>query len=72
MSNDQVQIIIGKAATDSEFREKLIQNPHEILAGFDLTDEEREALLNLKEENLKTFSQSLDERISKGFTGVGA
>jgi hypothetical protein len=71
MSNDQVQLIIGKAATDSDFREKLLQNPHEILAGFDLTEEEREALLNIKKEDLKTFSQSLDERISKGFSNVG-
>lgn len=66
-----VQAVIGRAATDAEFRKMLLDNPDEALAEFDLTDEEREALKNLDSEKLESFSQSLDERLTKGWSRFG-
>ena len=66
MSKEVVEAVIGKAATDSAFRELLMSNPESALVGMDLTPEEKEALLKLDSEKLTVFSQSLDERITKG------
>lgn len=71
MSADAVQAVIGRAATDSSFRDTLISNPDEALQGYELTPEEMEALKNISEEHLKAFSESLDERISKGWATGG-
>ena len=65
MSQEVVQQIIGKAATDSEFRKLLLENPGEALKDHDLTDDEKDALKNMSQEGLDQFAGDLDERISK-------
>jgi hypothetical protein len=65
MSQDAVSQIIGLAVTDAEFRQLLFSNPDEALQGYDLTDEEKEALENLEQEDLEDFSTKLDARITK-------
>jgi hypothetical protein len=65
MSQDSVTQIIGRAVTDDEFRTLLFSDPTQALAGYDLTDEEVEALSNLKQEDLEDFSTKLDSRITK-------
>ena len=65
MSQDTVSQIIGRAAVDAEFRELLFSNPAQALQGYDLTDDERDALNNLKQDDLEDFSTKLDSRITK-------
>lgn len=71
MSKKSVEAIIGKAAVDAEFRRKLLDNPSDVLSGFELSEEEKEALTNLDQEKLEVFSQSLDERLTKGWSNIG-
>ena len=71
MSKESVQFVIGKAATDSAYRELLMNNPEAALEGCELEADEKEALLKLDSEKLGVFSQSLDERLTKGKTVVG-
>ncbi|MBN1915607.1 Franean1_4349 family RiPP [Candidatus Dojkabacteria bacterium] len=69
MSLSTVQAVIGRAATDAEFRKILMENAEEALVEYtDLTPEEKETLIKLDSEKLNAFSLSLDERITKGFS----
>ncbi len=72
MSQQSVQEVIGKAVLDSNFRKSLLENPSEVLNEYELNADEIQALSNLDSEKLEVFSQSLDDRLTKGFTGVGA
>ena len=65
MSQEAVQMIIGRAATDPKFRKALIDNAAHACKEYDLTDDELAALESLGGESLETFAGSLDERISK-------
>jgi hypothetical protein len=67
-----VQMVIGRAATDEEFREALIENAAKACKGYDLTPEELKALEALDAESLKAFAGTLDKRIQKGHSiGLG-
>jgi len=65
MSQDTISQIIGRAVTDAEFRKTLFSNPEQALEDYSLTDDEKEALTNLKQEDLEDFSTKLDSRITK-------
>ena len=65
MSQEVVNNIIGKAATDTDFRQLLRDNPDQALKGFDLTEEEKDSLRKMNFESLDKFSGDLDDRISK-------
>jgi hypothetical protein len=65
MSQHEIERVIGRAATDSKFRQALIENAREACKEFDLTDEELEALEALDTESLLAFAGTLDKRISK-------
>jgi hypothetical protein len=65
MSQEAVSQIIGRAVTDNEFRQLLFSNPEQALQGYDLTEDEKEALEDLKQEDLEDFSTKLDSRITK-------
>jgi len=67
MSKEAVQAVIGKAVTDSRFREALFASPDEALAGYELTEAEVAALKSIDAETMESFAGSLDERISKAF-----
>ena len=65
MSEDHVAMIIGRAVTDSAFREALFANPKEALKEYDLTEDEKDALMQVKQEDLEEFGGKLDKRITK-------
>lgn len=65
MSLEAVQAVIGRAVTDAEFRQKLIDNAREACQGYDLTEEELAALEALDANSLQEFAGTLDLRISK-------
>lgn len=65
MSQEVVQQIIGRAVTDAEFRQQLIDNARAACAGYDLSTEELDALEALDSESLKSFAGTLDTRLSK-------
>ena len=65
MTEDHVSMIVGRAVTDSKFRELLLSNPEEALKDYELTEEEKEALLKIQKEDLEDFSGKLDDRITK-------
>ena len=69
VSMEKIQQIIGMAVTTEDFRKSLFQD---IVAacrgiGLSLTPKEIAALKNLKEDAVKEFANSLDERITKFF-----
>lgn len=65
MSMEVVQQILGRALTDAAFRQKLIDNARTACVGYDLTEEELNALEALDANSLQSFAGSLDPRISK-------
>ena len=65
MSQHEVERVIGRAVTDSAFREALIKNAREACKEYNLTEDELAALEALDAESLKAFAGTLDERISK-------
>ena len=67
MSKEAVQTVIGKAVADTKFREALFANPDAALAGYDLTQDEINALKSVDAESMETLAGNLDERISKAF-----
>lgn len=65
MSLEAVQQVIGRAITDAEFRQQLIDDARAACQGYDLTDEELDALEALDSDSLKAFAGTLDARLSK-------
>jgi hypothetical protein len=69
ISTEKIQRIIGMAVTVEDFRKSLFSN---VVAacrsiGLSLTPKEVAALRSLKEDAVKEFANSLDERITKFF-----
>jgi hypothetical protein len=70
MAKADIETVLGRVLTDSEFRELLSSNPSEALAEYDLTDEEKDALSNVDSSEFNTLSQKLDERLTKGWSNI--
>ncbi|NOK61862.1 MAG: hypothetical protein GFH27_549281n16 [Chloroflexi bacterium AL-W] len=70
MAQSNVEQIIGRAVTDEDFRQELINNPREACKEYDLTEDELDSLEKLDTQSLQAFAISLDKRITKkGGTG---
>ena len=69
MSTEKIQRIVGMAVTMEDFRKSLFQDIVSTCrgVGLSLTPKEIAALRNLKEDAVKEFANSLDERITKFF-----
>ena len=65
MSQESIERIIGRAATDSTFRQELIDNAAEACKEYELTPDELAALEALDSSSLHAFAGTLDKRISK-------
>ncbi len=69
MSEEVVQIVIGRAVTDPDFRELLFDNPDKALQGYDLTEAEVKSLRQIEREKFDAGLEEMEERISRaGFT----
>lgn len=71
MTEQAVEQILGRIVTDEKFRELFFSDPEKALKGYDISDEEREALLKIKVEDVEGFSRKLDDRITKGKMHLG-
>jgi hypothetical protein len=69
MSREAIAIIIGRAITEEDFRQQLIQDAAKACKGYDLTPDELQALESIEPESLETFASSLPERLIKGVGG---
>ena len=58
--------LIGKAVTEPEFRQQLVDDPEQAIraAGLELTDEERRALVSTSREERESVLQQLGDRTS--------
>jgi hypothetical protein len=65
MSQHEVERVIGRAATDDAFRQALIDNAREACQGYELAEEELDALAQLDSQSLLAFAGTLNSRISK-------
>ncbi len=65
MSMSTIQQVIGRAATDPEFREALVADARAACGEYDLTSDELDALEALDHSSLAAFAGTLDERLSK-------
>ncbi|MBM4417415.1 MAG: hypothetical protein FJ033_03750 [Chloroflexi bacterium] len=62
MTMQTMMALLDRAAKDYRFNRAMIHQPRETLAGFDLTDRERDALISGERDLL--ISVGLDERIT--------
>lgn len=62
-----VEVLIGRLATDSALQRRFARQPREALAiqGLELTEVERAALAALDPEALRAFSAALDARLRR-------
>ena len=67
MSSTAVAAFLERALTDEAFQAELRVDPHEVMTQFDLTYEERAAILSGSAEDVRDLG--LDERLSK-FMGI--
>lgn len=65
MSVESLQNIIGRAASDAEFRSLLLSDPGKALAGYELTDAESAMLRGLTPEMFDSGVADLEARISR-------
>jgi hypothetical protein len=59
MANAGLIDILGGAVVDRQFRAALVQNPASVLAPFDLTIEERSAVLAIRSSTFEDFAAQL-------------
>ena len=70
MTQQSVEILIGKLVTDEELREAFQQNPHGVLMwllrqGLQLSRLEIEALKSIKPSDLSGLADMIDTRLQK-------
>ncbi|HVR11365.1 MAG TPA: Os1348 family NHLP clan protein [Thermoanaerobaculia bacterium] len=70
MSQRNVELVIGRLATDEDFRRRFAANPEAALAqaaglGLELTAVERHALVDLEMDACESFAARLDSRLQK-------
>ena len=67
MSSAGVAVFLERALTDEAFQARLNVDPHEVMTQFDLTEDEKAAILSGSAEEVRDLG--LDERLSK-FVGI--
>ena len=59
--------ILSRAAEDHKFLVRLVENPHKVLGEYDLTSEERAALIRGDVARIESWIGQLDERLRTWF-----
>ena len=67
MSQAAVEQVVGKLVLDRKFRQQMASNMSQALAGYDLTEGEREGFKGIDLDDFHQSVTGLDERVSKGF-----
>src|SRR3989454_7419765 len=70
MTQQSVEVLMGKLLTDEELREAFEQNPHGVLVwllrqGLQLSRLEMEALRSIKPSDLSGLAETIDRRLQK-------
>ena len=70
MTHRNVETLIGRLITDSQFRRLFLENPRRVLAefhahGFELTTVENDALAGMDTVAMKAFAEAVDRRIQR-------
>ena len=65
MSLENVQAVIARMLTESDFRELLFSEPNKALEGYELTEQEATALMELEREKFDAVAGELEDRLSK-------
>jgi len=63
MSKAALESVIRAAISDESFRKQLKQNPQAALSGYDLTSDERSAIMSGNDAKLKAMG--VDDRMTK-------
>jgi len=63
MAERTLDIIIGLALVEESFCQALLSNSNDLLADFDLTVDEREALASIHANSLELFAKQLWDRL---------
>ena len=64
LPTNHLQLILGRALTDLDYRDLLYLDPGKALEGYVLTDQEVRALYGLPREKLDGLAQELQARLS--------
>ena len=72
MSLESVQEIIGRAVVDTEYRQLLFSDLDKAIVGYELDENERNALAGLKQEKFDLIAKELEERVSRGGLNIAA
>jgi hypothetical protein len=65
MAYESLQAVIGTAVIDSNFRKNLLNGSrYRAIASFDLTLEERDAVMGIRADSLEQFAGQLDRWIA--------
>ena len=65
VSRETLEKIIGRAATDSQFRRRIIEDPRAAFREYDLTAEQVSAIRAIPTDALEKFAQQLMNSIGK-------
>lgn len=65
MSDREIQAVMGRCLLDGAYRELLFADPDRALAGYDLTTNERAALLGVDAEMLDACAEHLGAQMSR-------
>ena len=71
MSMETVAAVLMRATREPEFRQRLLQQPAEALAGYDLTGDETAALSRLTHETFDAHAAGLETRLSQSAPSMG-
>lgn len=66
MSKQALEAILGRCVMDDDFRNLLFADPDQALAGYELTREERAALLAVDAETLDALAKRVGVHLIRG------
>lgn len=67
MSKNAVAVVVGRAVVEKRYRELLRKSPVDALDGYELTNEERQALAGLDHRHLEKTADALNQRLRMWF-----